>query len=271
MTWTQIVNRAFKVEELESYIHSIPFNDFKPSLIVWHNTAAPTLAQWLDSEKKDIAEGRTPGQARILNLQDYFKSRGWSSGPHAFIAPDYIWAFTPFNKKGTHSPSWNGISIGLEMVADFDSEDDETGPGLQVKNNCIALTAILCDRLGLNPETAIKLHKEDRLTTHACPGRNIAADKQRMIASVLEYMGHGGSHGDEPPAVRFSGIVSVDDFLNLRDKSSMSGKVIGRLKNGNALEIMNRSQNGTTEWLYVETSAGQHGWVSAKYVKEIKS
>lgn len=266
MTWTPIVRKAFNLEQLKEYINSLTF-DWKPSLIVWHNTGLPTIEQWEKSAREDIKNNLVPGITRINNLETYFKNNGWSAGPHFFVWKDVVWAFTPANKKGVHSPSWNGISIGIEMIADFDKEDDETGSGLLIKNNTIALTAMLCEKLQLNPETAIKLHKEDKKTTHDCPGEHIAVDKDRMIDSVLGYMGHGGEHtGLEVIPKNRLGLVVVPDFLNLREKSSASSTIIKKLTPNTQVQILNEAMNGSTKWFYLDI---YKGWVAAKYIKEI--
>ena len=268
--WTPIVKKAFTLLELKSYINSLNF-DWKPSLIVWHNTALPTIEQWEKNYQNDLKNKLEPGITRINNLENYFKGMGWPSGPHWFVYKDKVWAFTPSNMKGTHSPSWNGISIGIEMIADFSKEDDDSGIGLLIKNNTIALTAMLCDKLNLNPETCIRLHKEDTKTTHDCPGHNIAVDKDVMIDSVLEYMGHGGEHtGIDPIAQSRIGIVNVasNDTLNVRDKSSASGNIILKLFPYSKVNILSEAMNGSTKWFYIYIENRIKGWVAARYIKE---
>lgn len=265
--WTPITGKLFDIAQLRTHINGLNFV-WKPSLIVWHNTALPTIAQWEQTAEQDRKAGRPPGTTRINNLVSYFRdNQGWSAGPHAFVSPDGIWAFTPFNQKGVHSPSWNGTSIGIEMVGDFSKEDDESGSGARIKSNTIALTAILCERLGLNPESCIRLHKEDPRTTHDCPGINIARDKAKMVSSVLEYMGEGGSHEDKPTPQRHGTTSTPGDTLNLREKSSASSRTLTRLKNHTEVTILNEAMNGSTRWLYV-SAANMKGWVAARYVKE---
>jgi len=274
MSWTPIVNKAFKLPQLEEYINSLDFV-WRPSLITWHNTGLPTIQQWEDKVQQDIKNGvNPPGQSRINSLVSYYRDQqGWPSGPHFFVYKDVVWAFTPANKKGTHSPSWNGTAIGIEMIGDFAKEDDDSGAGLLIKNNTIALTAMLCEKIGLDPQTCIRLHKEDKKTTHDCPGKNIAKDKQKMIDAVYEYMGHAGGHDDKepaPPKVR-NGTVDVpaNDSLNLREKSSASSSIVIKLGRGTKVKILNEAMNGATKWLYVEY-ADYKGWVAAKYIKEAK-
>lgn len=272
MSWVPIVARKFETSDaLRSYVMSVDFSRWRPSLIVWHNTAAPTLSQWKKSAEADRAAGRVPGITRINNLQTYYRDqRGWSSGPHAFVADDGVWIFTSLNVKGTHSPSWNGMSIGIEMIGDFDVEDDETGAGLLVRKNTVALTAILCEKLGLDPAVCVRLHKEDPRTTHDCPGKNISRDKNDMIGEVREFMGHAGEHVDERSNdARRAGKVDVPphDWLNMRNKASMAGAVVAKLPPETPVLIFNDDNNGGTKWLHV-SSLGFKGWVAARYVKE---
>lgn len=290
--WTLIVGKLFQQpNEVRAHLASLDFKFWKPSVVVWHNTAAPTGAQWQATEAADKAKGLTPGITRIKNLENYFRyDRGWPSGPHWFVCALGWWAFTPTNKKGTHSPSWNGSGIGIEMVADFDREQDNSGYGLKVRQNTVALTAILCETLGIKAEAgdvvskkpfrtsgAIFLHKQDPLTTHDCPGRYIAEDHEEMVQEVREYMGHAGNHsatdsGDDraPRAVWGGSVNTPGDTLNLRDKASASGDILARLKDGAGLTIINDAMNSATRWLFVDTGTSK-GWVAARYVKEVKS
>ena len=248
--------------------------------MVIHNTAAPTLSQWHSSPANLPPEKRR--LQRMRNLIGYYRdTQGWSSGPHAFVDNEFIWTFTPFNQKGTHSPSWNGTALGIELVGDYDKEDDDLGPGLSVKKNAIALFAILHERLGLDPNT-IKLHREDPKTTHACPGKDLAQDKAHFIASVLEYMGHGGEHpdapvpSDNPPVVpaptseTHEGVVNATGGLNLREVASASSKLIFTIPRGHKVAILGDAMNGGTRWLRVwlrdANTTERRGWVAARFV-----
>jgi len=107
--------------------------------VVLHNTGAPKLADW----------HRVAGSVRMRNLESFYRdTQQWSAGPHLFVADDVIWVFTPLNVSGVHSPSWNSISWGVEMVGDYATED--FGPA--VKGNAINALAILHAALGLDTE-----------------------------------------------------------------------------------------------------------------------
>lgn len=53
--------------------------------------------------------------------------------------------------------------------------------------------------------------------------------------------------------------------LNVRDKESMDGLIIGSLNTGDIVEVFYKAE--TSEWIGVKLSAGQKGWVVKKYLK----
>lgn len=277
------VKRAFEQEQFRAYGETLAWPRWRPSRIVWHNTAAPSLVQWIKSADADRAKGLKPGITRIQNLERFFHDDNhWSGCPHLFVANDYIWEMNPLTAPGVHSPSWNNVSIGIEMVGDFAVEDDDSGEGLKVKNNTIFATAILCSALGLNPSNeTIFLHKEDKKTTHDCPGARIAIDKQAMIAAVASLMA-GGEHDPAGVAAVISGITpppsgkpeehgrTIVANLNLRRGPGVTNAAIGPLPKGLDLTIIDEAKNGTTAWLHVRTPAGVLGWVSGSFVERVK-
>ncbi len=273
MTWKGIdplsaAGRGRTITEMKTFIDNLPRTTWASGMVL-HNTSAPTLSQWTPANRAQ----------RILNLQSYFRDeRKWNSAPHAFVDYDFVWNFTPYTEKGTHSPSWNGTKLGIEMIGDFipGGDDASQGKGLAVVRNTAALFALIHSHYGWDPGT-IRLHKEDPLTTHDCPGGQII--KKEFIAMVQEYMGEGGEHkpvDDSPitdipaqvPAFKL-GTVVVDpkDSLTLREGSSASSDSKGAMPNGTVLKIMDTAMNGKTKWLRVETPAGYEGWVNADYVR----
>jgi hypothetical protein len=173
--WKGIVGRSFDPEAFELYASSLVFGSWKPEFVVVHNTFEPNLANWHEAS----------GEARMQNLQTYYRdTMKWSAGPHLFVADDLIWAFTPLTVPGVHSPSWNGVSWGVEMVGNYDVEAFSCGPGAKVAANAVAALAILHARLAIDSST-IRFHKEDPLTTHKnCPGKNVV--KADLVERVHE-------------------------------------------------------------------------------------
>jgi hypothetical protein len=107
MGWSDFVGKPFTREEFADYVDKLTWtpkvwNPEKPQMpkgIVLHNTAAPTLAQWVESGPKH--------EARIRNLRDYYENtQKWHGGPHLFISRDWINIFDGLLEHGTHSPSF---------------------------------------------------------------------------------------------------------------------------------------------------------------------
>lgn len=283
MSWPA-VKRAFSQEDFRRYVATLAWPTWRPSKIVWHNTAAPSLAQWIKSADADRFNGLVPGTTRIGNLERFFRdNQGWSGCPHLFVANDLIWVMNPLTARGTHSPSFNTTALGIEMVGDFAAEDDDAGEGLRVKRNTIFASAVLCQALGLDPQSAIYLHKQDPRTTHDCPGIDIARDKISMIAEVCDLMA-GGEHDPAAVAAVIAGDaavvpaspierrgITVTGDLNFRRGPGVDNEAIGVLPKGVNLIILDAANNGSNVWLKARTPAGHVGWVAGRFVTELKS
>lgn len=184
MAWKGIINRQFNPEEFDAYCHTLEYGNWIPKFVILHNTAAPSLV--------DRPNGFS--EQHIKNLEHFYRdTQGWRSGPHLFISDKFIHVFTPLTVSGTHSPSWNKLSLGVEMLGDYSKESFSEGRGLKVRQNTVAAIASISAILGIDPET-MKLHKEDKRTTHNCPGDNVI--KSEVISEVEDLMAlrHGGGH-----------------------------------------------------------------------------
>lgn len=194
MTWRGIVGKSFPtVEAFDGYVSSVTMGLWRPQFVVVHNTSAPDLATYNGWQTR---ANPVTDEQWALNLQGYYRdTMHWSAGPHLFVTPKSIIAFTPLNVPGTHSPSWNAISWGVETVGEFDRELF-TGT---VRDNLVGALAVLHSHAGLDP-VLMRFHKEDRLTTHKnCPGRNMV--KADLIAAVQGYVAklHSGEHSTAQP------------------------------------------------------------------------
>jgi hypothetical protein len=188
--WKGIVGNSFSPVDFDAYCHDLQWNAWRPSFIVLHNTAIPSLAQ------------RPNGLTRqhISGLETFYRdTQKWKAGPHLFIDDKQIWVFTPLTLSGTHSPSWNKLALGFEMLGNYENEAFDTGRGLKVRKNAVAAIATVSGVLGLDPHT-LRLHREDPLTTHACPGKNVR--KLEMIQEVNDMLiaRHAGEHPIKPVA-----------------------------------------------------------------------
>lgn len=186
--WKGIVGDSFTTATFDQYCHTLRWNAWRPSFIVLHNTGVPSLAQRPGGFTRD----------QIDSLQSYYRDdQSWKAGPHLFIDDHLIWVFTPLTVSGTHSPSWNKVALGIEMLGDYENEAFDSGRGLAVRTNTVAAIASLSAALGLFPDS-MKLHREDPLTTHACPGKGVR--KLEMIQQVMDLMirRHAGEHPIKP-------------------------------------------------------------------------
>lgn len=182
--WKPIVGLSFSSKEFDTYCHALQWNAWRPSFIVLHNTAVPTLANRPNGLSKN----------HIDNLVKYYRDdRKWSAGPHLFIDDHKIWVFTPLTMSGIHSPTWNKIALGVEMLGNYASEDFNKGRGAAVRENAVAAMATLSVVLGINPNT-MKLHKEDPKTTHKCPGAKVIKEDVINEVEQLLLLRHGNEH-----------------------------------------------------------------------------
>lgn len=188
MPWKGIIGKNFSPDAFDGYCHTIQWTAWRPSFIVLHNTGNPNLAQRLN--------GLT--HQHITGLEAFYRDeQKWFAGPHLFVDDKQIWVFTPLNVSGTHSPSWNKVSLGIEMLGDYENESFNSGRGLNVRKNVVAAIATLSAILGFDPHS-MKIHREDPLTTHACPGKNVR--KLEVIQEVHDLMiaRHAGEHPIKP-------------------------------------------------------------------------
>ena len=148
--WKGIIGKPYSAQTFDAYVCSLTWKTWKPQFCVLHNTGSPTLAQ------------RPFGllQVHIANLETYYRdTEHWSAGPHLFVDDRQIWVFTPLTTTGVHSPSWNEVSWGVEMLGDYTAEAFNSGRGLAVQKNAIAALATLHSVMGIDSAT-LRLHHE---------------------------------------------------------------------------------------------------------------
>lgn len=160
------VGRVWTVESFREYLKGVKRPAYAKSVTI-HHTGAPTLAQ---RPKGFLAQ-------HILNIQSYYKSLGWSRGPHLFIDEDQIFGMTPLNVPGIHAVSFNRTSIGIEVLGDYDNEDPLSGRGLSCMKTAAATAKALFEWLDIPVnETTLKFHRDDPKTRKTCPGKKVKKD-----------------------------------------------------------------------------------------------
>jgi len=177
--------RAYKPEELPAFLASKKWSGWRPQFVTLHNTAAPTLKQWLDPAHtaQQRIEGQRHYERDILH---------WHSGVHFFVAPDVIWNLCDVTQDGVHCSCFNHISFGVEMIGDYSAEAFDKGDGAKVRDNAVVLLAALHNRFGWHPDPLIHgvaglhFHKMCKRDHHDCPGKNV--DRADIVARVFAEM-----------------------------------------------------------------------------------
>jgi hypothetical protein len=279
---TTLAGHGMTVDEFATYVHGLQWRPWRPAFGVLHNTAAPTLAQHIAYQKT-----HTNGE-RFQNLREYYRDvQHWSAGPHLFVDNQFVWPFTPLNQSGVHSPGFNASGFGCEVFGDYDVEDDDTGDGYKAKRLAAAAFGVIYSALGIDPMN-FKMHRDDPLTTHACPGKDLYQDRAGFIDMVRNFMGSGGEHDpdvpmpDKPPVPvdpgdggdateqMVSTRVDASGGLNLREAASTSAPIVAELRGGQKVAVFKTLMNGSTEWsfLWCRTPDQQThtGWVASRYL-----
>lgn len=163
----EILGHRFTPREFAAYVKTTVNAElrqrghWRPSFIVLHHTGVPSIRQ--------RPQGFTDDNMQAL-ARYYGVTQGWKSGPHMFIDQNGIWVFTKLTRRGTHSPSWNGVAWGIEQLGNFIIENYQDGDGAKIRDNAAAAIAILNIARGFTAES-LRFHKDDRKTTHKdCPG-----------------------------------------------------------------------------------------------------
>jgi hypothetical protein len=196
----EIIGRGYTVPEFRAYLKTLPEQMWLPRFIVVHNTSSPDLRLYTQDW---VHRKNWTGEQWMRNLRDYYSGKGWTGGPHLFVAPDKIWLLNPLWRAGVHTPSWNRFTWGVETVGEFEREPfDGT-----LRANLVGALAALHEHAHLDPADyklgvrGLHFHKEDPGTTHrSCPGRNMV--KVQLVADVVAAMGGGEEvHDQHLPSV----------------------------------------------------------------------
>lgn len=112
-----------------------------------------------------------------------YSDKGWSAGPHLFLAAAAlnaantgIFQLTPIQHMGVHAGPCNSSRIGIENVGDFDAR----APTPAQWQLMINVNVALCRAWHL-PASQVLVHKECMLG-RTCPGRHF--DVSRLRADV---------------------------------------------------------------------------------------
>ncbi|SRR5258706_9612810 len=151
-------------KSLDSYVQALlPFK--KPDWIrgiTIHHSLVPTRAMW-------------NGASTMEGTKKYYINKGWTSGPHLFLAAlssnrvnDGIWAGTPLAVPGTHAGICNKDHIGIEVIGNYDKEYWPK----EVEDLLFGVVRALM-KWGNIPVSMVQGHREC-LPNKSCPGSTIS-------------------------------------------------------------------------------------------------
>ena len=176
----------FTIDEFAKYLGGLPAGGWRPEFPTLHNTGVPSLKQW-------EAMGNTPQERWGASLNRYYKNLGWHAGPHLVVCPAYIWVLCDLTKPGVSVSCWNGETIGIEMVGNYEigGDDFTSGDGAKERDNAAAVLAILNDKFvwgDLSEFTlgarGLHFHHDCAADHHACPGSKVT--KPDMLARTVK-------------------------------------------------------------------------------------
>jgi N-acetylmuramoyl-L-alanine amidase len=134
------VGKVWIRESFRAYLKTVT-NSHGFTGVTVHHCAEPSLAQ--------RPQGLKP--QHIHNMADFYREKGWSSGPHLFTDEDQVFGMCPLTERGIHAVSFNGSDIGVEMLGDYDDEDPKSGRGLAVVTLTAGIVADLLEWMGKKP------------------------------------------------------------------------------------------------------------------------
>lgn len=196
----QIIARKFTHAEFEAYLKSLVITPWAKFVVV-HNTSVPDIALYKKWESREGKYKNWTPEQWLKNLASYYTNQGWGGAPHLFIPPthDTILVLNSLAVRGTHTPSWNTFSYGVETVGEFEREAF-TDP---TRDNLVTALALLHKKFKLMPNNfllgtrGLHFHKQDPATTHkTCPGRNLG--KEDLVLRVLAAMRHDVTPPESP-------------------------------------------------------------------------
>lgn len=201
-----LLKQSFTLEQFRAYLKSDVeprMKAWRPNRIVLHETG-PMVWPGFDAKGNKI----TPAQ-RIDNISVTWVKAGFQRAPHLLLSYDkvldvaMVHTMWPLWEYGTHSPSWNQSSWGIEQTGDFTKEPYPD----KLRILATGVMKSLYGMVGLHPDAnTFSLHKEDPKTTHKlCPGGNcgtkdvwlkrLTESPAAVVTSVATGSGIGGGSG----------------------------------------------------------------------------
>lgn len=154
------------LEAFAAYLRTVPRPSWCKGLTN-HNSYIPNELQWR-------------GIASVEGCQLTYVGKGWSAGPHLFLAAEApkaadrgIFQLTSIQHRGTHAGDCNDDHLGIENVGDFDARP----PSPAQYQLLLAVNHLILQTWMLPPES-VNVHNEC-MSGRTCPGRYLTGAQIR--------------------------------------------------------------------------------------------
>lgn len=226
-------------EEFNTYLMTLlPPKWFK--IIITHHTYIPTVNTWR-------------GLSTMKGMLKFYKDKGWIRFPHIFVAPDGVWQMNKVTEIGIHANAANPISIGVEMVGNYDTQlwqEPIRTYGFKVHASLAAWGNI--------PLANIHPHRQYN-PFKSCPGR--AIDMNWVRQGVSTYMNNNaGRLFKVRKTTRDNNPIG---YVNIRQAPHQYAKSAGKLYPDDIIETTaikdderHETIYGKSQWLHI--SRGQN-------------
>ncbi len=153
VTFDQYDGRCYTPDEYREYVAQ---SGVQVDRVIVHHTAIPTLDSW-------------QGESTMLAMKRYYETfKGWTCGPHAFVAPEGIWVMAPLGTPNLGAGWVSKTDINVEIVGDY---TDRLPSGDVLANAVSAVTTLLL--AGGHGVEALSKHNDYASTQ--CPGNALTA------------------------------------------------------------------------------------------------
>lgn len=172
------INRQFtSLADFSAWLFAQPQPTWHPIGTTYHNTYRPTLAQWR-------------GLASMWSMQSGYEAKGWTAGPHLYLAlgapkaaDNGIFCMTPPTSPGIHSPSCNSGAhgrFGVEVVGDYQAAP----PAPPLQQLLVEVVAVLHEWAHLVPD--LNAHRD--CDPRTCPGDAFYNLKPQLQSRLVTLM-----------------------------------------------------------------------------------
>lgn len=177
-----------------------------------HNTYIPNEHQWR-------------GIASVQSCLATYVGKGWSAGPHLFLAAEApssdhtgIFQLTPLTHIGVHAGPCNDDHLGIEVVGDFQARP----PTPAQYGLLLAVARAILQAWMLTPDH-VQVHNEC-MSGRTCPGKFLVASQLR--ADLAE-------RAKAPPSL----LIYRARGLPIYERQSLAGPLAGHLASGEQVQI----------------------------------